>query len=54
MERDSGEKLVQTYIKDCYEEYRRLAAEDSETQEAIRLAVFSENMPSSCFFSGTA
>lgn len=54
VEKESKEKLVKTYIKDCYEEYCQLAMEEKETEEAIRLAVFSLAMPSSTFFSGTA
>ncbi len=54
MKKDSKEKLVKTYIQDCYEEYRRQITADMETEETIRLAILSPALPSTCFFCGTA
>ncbi|MCD8294892.1 MAG: hypothetical protein LUE27_06610 [Clostridia bacterium] len=54
MEKDSTEKLVMRYVKDCYEEYLRLVQAERETAEAIRLAVFSPAMPSTTFFLGAS
>lgn len=54
VEKDSTEKLVMRYVKDCYEEYLRLVQAERETAEAIRLAVFSPAMPSTTFFLGAS